>query len=480
MDVAHKNRVVFDPIYGFISLTPVEWEIIHSPFYQRLRWVKQLGLSCYLFPGAEHSRFGHSIGVMYNAHCILHSCEKAVSLEELSSFDGKLKKNRSADAELHQSLRLAALMHDLGTFPLSHTTEAAYIDFAETTKNKKGKGLPDDHENLGSFIIKNTRYEGGITHTLEKYQIDPKMISDLVKGVNPSILANQILHSEIDCDRMDYLLRDAHYTGLKYGSYDRDYLLYHFKVVKVDNKEILAIKDNALHCVEDFLMARFSWYSQVIRSPRGAKYDTLAEKVCLNFLERGTIYRYSDLLEMIEKGAMGFYGFNDHYFMQKMHLQLETGVLNKFPKIKSMVQTLLLGKGGKVIKSDEFKQRLLLQDDEAIAAKVRKRADKKVLEIQNFLEKEGGEAEWMIADIPKKDIIFVKSTGQLVKHKKRQNLLLERDPVKICFDNGEVKLLADVENSIISQLQNTKNFIPNVFCSDSAHELLLSNNIILD
>ena len=61
MDVAVKNRMYFDPIYGFIGVTPVENEILHSPFYQRLRWIKQLGFSCYVFPGAEHSRFGHSI-----------------------------------------------------------------------------------------------------------------------------------------------------------------------------------------------------------------------------------------------------------------------------------------------------------------------------------------------------------------------------------------------------------------------------------
>ncbi len=84
MDVSSKKKhLIFDPIYGFIRLTPVEWEIIHTPFYQRLRWVKQLGFSFYVFPGAEHSRFGHSIGVMHNSHEILKSCKKAVSEEEL-------------------------------------------------------------------------------------------------------------------------------------------------------------------------------------------------------------------------------------------------------------------------------------------------------------------------------------------------------------------------------------------------------------
>ena len=99
MNGSQKIRRVFDPIYGFISLTPVGWEIIHSPFYQRLRWIKQLGFSFYLFPGAEHSRFGHSIGVMHNAHKILESCGKAVAESDLMSSTPKNK-----DVEFHQAI----------------------------------------------------------------------------------------------------------------------------------------------------------------------------------------------------------------------------------------------------------------------------------------------------------------------------------------------------------------------------------------
>ena len=257
-----KPLVIFDPLYGFIHLTPLERAIVHTPFYQRLRWIKQLGFSSYVFPGAEHSRYGHSIGVMYNAHLILKSIGRAVNDRELMD-----PKNLSREKIYHQSVRLAALMHDLGTFCFSHTGEGAYISFGETGKLRQGRELRDDHENLGSFIIKNTDYPGGITHILKSYGHDPQTISNLVKGVDPSIMANQILHSEVDCDRMDYLLRDAHYTGLKYGSYDRDYLLYHFEARRVQNHDILTINHNALHCVEDFLSSRFAWYSQVIRSP---------------------------------------------------------------------------------------------------------------------------------------------------------------------------------------------------------------------
>lgn len=471
-----KSHVLFDPIYGFIKLNPIEWEIISSPFYQRLRWIKQLGFSCYVFPGAEHSRFHHSIGVMFNAHKILESCHRAVTEKELMDPDC-----RTEAAIYHKSVRLAALMHDLGTFVFSHTTEGAYIRFGDTTNQKNGKHLPDDHENLGSFIIKNTDYEGGITYTLKKYGISPQRISDLVKGVDESVLANQILHSEVDCDRMDYLLRDAHYTGLKYGSYDRDYLLYHFQVKRVDNHDILTIRHNALHCVEDFLTSRFSWYSQVIRSPRGAKWDAIAEKICFYFLEKGYIYKYSELLDMIANDPLKFYGFNDGYFMGLVHKHYMNGDLDKNPKIKNMAKTLLLARGAKAIRCEEFKQRLLPQDDPAQYEKYHKRAITKAQEIEEFLKKNGTSADWIIYDIPKKSIMFVKSPKNVAKSAQdapQPNVLLERDPVKIAMENGEVKLLAEVENSLISKLYNSNNFIPNVYCSESAYEILLQHGII--
>src|SRR5690606_8977321 len=99
-------------------------------------------------------------------------------------FSGNLKKQEVVD---HQSIRLAALLHDIGTFPFSHTIENAYIKLAETSKN--GKAHQDNHEHLGSFIIKRTSYHRGITQILLKYGIDPQKISDLVKGVDTNMLA---------------------------------------------------------------------------------------------------------------------------------------------------------------------------------------------------------------------------------------------------------------------------------------------------
>ena len=472
MEAKNKNKMVFDPLYGFISLTEVEWEIIHTPYYQRLRWIKQIGFSFYTFPGAEHSRFGHSIGVMYNAHQILKSIGVAVTDKHLFSFFDSKEKLR------HQSIRLAALLHDLGTFCFSHTTEMAYIRYGETTNQKNSKGHPDDHEHLGSYIIKNTDFDNGVSFVLKKYGIDPQVISDLVKGISPDILANQILHSEVDCDRMDYLLRDAHYTGLNYGNYDRDYLLHHFCTVKSGEENILAIKHNALHCVEDFLNARFAWYSQVVRSSRGAKYDALAEEITFYLLEKSKIYSYSELLDLVKSDPSKFYGFNDQYFMTLIHRLHQEGFFAKDKRMNEIVECILFEKSPRTIRCEEFKQRILNQDESGESEKHYKKALDKVKEIEQLIKTTGDPANWIVVDIPKKNIVFTKSKKRIVKDQQGPNILLERDPAKILNEMGRVQLLVDVENSIISQVQNTYNFVPNVFCSESAHELLVKKNII--
>jgi len=475
MEEKSKQRLIYDPLYGFIELTSLEWEIIHTPFYQRLKWIKQLGFTFYTFPGAEHSRFGHSIGVMFNSHKILQNIDKAVLDRDL--FNDSVQ---SKEKSFHQSIRLAALLHDLGTFPFSHTTEMSYIRFGETTHEKNGKGHPDDHEHLGSFIIKNTKKEGGITFVLERFGVDPQMISNLVKGIDPSILANQILHSEIDCDRMDYLLRDAHYSGIKYGTYDRDYLLHHFKVANVSGHEVLVIHHNALHAVEDFLMARFAWYSQVIRSARGARFDAIAEEICFYLLEKGKIVSYSQLMEMAHEDPQKFYNFNDNYFIQLVHQYFTQGDFDKNARMKDLAFRLLFERAPKAIKIDEFNQRILNQDEDHVMDKVMKRANDKLMEIKDLIKKQGTSKDWVLEDLPRKNIMFVKSRRKLVRSKTTENLLLERDPAKIITSSGEVKLLGDVENSLMSGLQDKVNFVPNVYCSDSAYELLKLNKILPD
>jgi hypothetical protein len=247
--------------------------------------------------------------------------------------------------------------------------------------------------------------------------------------------------------------------------------------MNVAGHDVLTIKYNALHCVEDFLNSRFAWYSQVVRSARGAKYDALAEELTFYFLEKNIMWKYSDLLDMIAHDPVKFYTFNDMYFMNKVHETYYSGLLDKNVKMKAIAKSLLFEISPKVVRCEEFKQRLLNHKDASLNEKIFKRAQDKVKLIQETIEKKGRPEDWIVSDIPLKHIEFAKSHQGIVKNTSSPNLLLERDPVKISFGTGEVKLLADVESSTLSLLQNAFNFVPNVYCSPSAFELLKAEGL---
>ena len=125
-----------------------------------------------------------------------------------------------------------------------------------------------------------------------------------------------------------------------------------------------------------------------------------------------------------------------------------------------------------------MKQILIDQHNSSEAEKIIRRAENKVEEIRDILKKYGKKQDWLIADLPKKDIVFVKSERKIVKNTESGNILLERVPVKLSVENGNINLLALVENSIISKLQHQKNYLPNVFCSGGAYQILLEKVVI--
>jgi len=288
------KKMISDNIHGTISLTKTEDEIVETAYYQRLRWIKQLGFTFYLFPGATHTRFSHALGVLHVMDRVLKAIGLAVSDEKL--FNPKV---RDPQTEFHRKMRLAALLHDIGTFPFSHTIELAYINHWKRQRDH-GFQLPmANHERLGSHIIQNTDFPGGITPILREGGIDPRDLSETIGGNSPLVLANQLLHSDIDADRMDYLLRDAHHTGVKYGVYDLDQLLKSLVAVDYNGQKILCVHESGLNVAEYFLISRFFWYSQIIEDSTGYKFDLIAAKIAEYFLEMGQAFSFDELTQDI-------------------------------------------------------------------------------------------------------------------------------------------------------------------------------------
>jgi uncharacterized protein len=472
------SRAIYDVLYGFIPITEWEEKIINSPFFQRLRWIRQLGFANYIFPGAEHNRFAHVIGVMHSMEQMLRSLGLAVPDTELHD-----RRSKSPEAMLHKSCRIAALLHDIGTFPFSHAIEYAYVRHGNDGRRSKGKGagpkgraakeLPNSHEHLGSFIVKNTDYEGGITRILKEYGFDVQLISKIIKGDSPSLVANQLMHSDLDADRMDYLMRDSHYTGIKYGQFDREYILANLMTYDAgQGQQAFGVSDTAIHAVEDFLIARFSWYSQVIKNQGSAKFDIMSSHIAKAFLEADLLHQFHDLLDMIENRDERFFWWNDIYFMTVCQDVKLKGLIRD-PRVAELTHMLLYRVPPKTLRHPLFAHKILPADtSDTEKKKLVGRIQDVVADFERTLRKYGNGKEWLLADIPEKDVIFTAGLGSIVKKRAGDNLYRERDPIKIVSRDGKPSLLVERDNTLMKHLSGFVNFVPSVYANDAAVSLL--------
>lgn len=232
-------RTYHDPLHGAISLSgrdPVERaliQVIDTPAFQRLRRIRQLGPAYLTFHGAESSRFTHSLGVM------------AIARRALSSLVG-----RYPELEAHRAAVLgAALLHDLGHGPLSHTAEDIF----------GGR-----HEHWTSRILLESE---PVRQALASYDPElPAAIQAIYTHTYPVPLASQLVSSQLDCDRLDYLMRDSYVTGMTYGRLDLDRILAALRFEPQSQSLVIAAKGQA--AVEHYLIVRSLMYSQVYNHPK--------------------------------------------------------------------------------------------------------------------------------------------------------------------------------------------------------------------
>jgi HD superfamily phosphohydrolase len=463
------KKVIFDNIHGYITLNRVEARILETPYYQRLRWIRQLGFSFYIFPGATHTRHAHALGVLHVMHKILKSIGKATSEEKLFN-----PSSRDDTTTFHRMMRLAAMLHDIGTFPFSHSIELAYINHWRHAQQLGRPKYKANHEVLGSEIIKNTDFEGGLTRILKEEGIDPEELSKVIAGKSSSLLANQLMHSDVDADRMDYLLRDAHHTGIKLGLYDQDYLIRNLTVHEEKDKEVLCVHEDAMNLVDAFLVSRYFWYSQIISDGTGYKFDLNAAKICEYFLENGLSYSFDHLMDKVIKNPNEYFTFNDSYFMAKLHEYLAGRIMH--PMIRELSEMLAKRIPPAQIKISPFTPELIESDEHRVELVSKANAAMNWLKAElNELDKDA----WMIFDIPRKDVMFTKNLITLKKEQKgKVKPLMVRDSVKVLSRDGELKLLVDVSNSLMKILSQYRNFIPRVYLSPRSLELLEKKKVL--
>src|SRR5690606_16375489 len=156
---------------------------------------------------------------------------------------------RDEKTTFHRMMRLAAMLHDIGTFPFSHSVEMGYINFWRHQSQETKPKYVANHEVLGSHILLNTDFDGGLTRNLKEEGIDPVELSKIIAGKSDNILANQLMHADVDADRMDYLIRDAHHTGVKIGLFDLDFLIRALRLHGTNGKSMLCIHEDGINVV---------------------------------------------------------------------------------------------------------------------------------------------------------------------------------------------------------------------------------------
>lgn len=221
-------KVFRDPIHGYIHVNyQIIYDLIACPSFQRLRRIKQLGATYVVYPSADHSRFSHSLGVYEITRRII--TENTSISEELSEQE-----------KIY--VLIAALVHDIGHGPFSHVFE---------------KISHINHEEVGKKLLLTG---SDINNILETYQTGlSAIVASIIDHSYPKKICWQIISSQLDADRMDYLLRDAYFTGTKYGEFDLERILRTLRV----KDHALVVKASGIYAVEDYLMARFHMFWQV-------------------------------------------------------------------------------------------------------------------------------------------------------------------------------------------------------------------------
>ncbi|AKU80298.1 HD domain-containing protein [Spiroplasma turonicum] len=260
------KKFIRDNVHGEISINEdFIIELIESKAFQRLRRIIQLGGGQFVFPSASHTRFSHSIGV-YHVICKF--------LENESVF-------KSLNSNEIKALKCAGLLHDIGHGPFSHSFE---------------KVINQKHEEFSKRII-HEDYE--INNILNKYSINPKEVTDIIEGKHKNLVLSNLVSSQIDADRIDYLLRDSIGAGVNYSKLDLQWIIRHTMVH--DNK--IVFPEKTVNSIEHFLLGRYHMFLQVYHHKISKAFDFTLEKWFerLKFLfKKGFSFKNTYFIEVLK------------------------------------------------------------------------------------------------------------------------------------------------------------------------------------
>lgn len=239
-----EEKVFKDPVHRYVHVRDqVIWDLVKTREFQRLRRIKQLGTTYLVFHGAEHSRFSHSLGVYEIVRRII---------------DDVFKGRPEWDEGERLLVLCAALLHDLGHGPFSHAFENVF----ET-----------DHEDYTrQILLGDTEVNKVLLRVADDF---PEKVAQVIQKTYPNELVVSLISSQIDADRMDYLQRDAYYTGVSYGHFDMERIM---RVMRPRDNGVV-IKESGMHAVEHYIMSRYQMYLQIYFHPVSRSAEVILNHV---------------------------------------------------------------------------------------------------------------------------------------------------------------------------------------------------------
>ena len=291
---------ICDPIHGYIHFNQEERKLVENNFFQRLRWIEQLGFVHYAYPSGVSNRFIHSVGACDLAGRVFDSI---FSKELIKKFNLAPKKQQ----QFKKLVKYAALLHDIGHGPLSHTSEFFMPQLKDLNvsciHSPRSKAC---HEDYTVKII----LESSLSNILKELYVDFIPLIQLihsetkgdnsffnVNGINYFPVLKQIISSDLDVDRMDYLHRDSYFCGVKYGEFDFYWMISNFNAHLQDDSVYLAFNKEALFTAENFLLGRYYLHSTVYYHHKPVIYDQMLRKALKDWVLPTDIEQYRQIVD---------------------------------------------------------------------------------------------------------------------------------------------------------------------------------------
>ncbi|MBA2872818.1 hypothetical protein HNQ85_003131 [Anoxybacillus calidus] len=379
-----EEKVFKDPVHRYIHVRDkLIWDLIGTKEFQRLRRIKQLGTTYLTFHGAEHSRFNHSLGVYEIIRRIIDDV-----------FVGR----EHWDHSERLLCLCAALLHDLGHGPFSHSFE---------------KVFHLDHEDFTQAIILG---DTEVNKVLRRMGDDfPKKVAEVIAKTYKNKLVVSLISSQIDADRMDYLLRDAYYTGVSYGNFDMERIL---RVMRPREDQVV-IKRSGMHAVEDYIMSRYQMYWQVYFHPVTRSAEVILTKI---------LHRAKKLHEdgySFKTKPVHFYSLFQEKVNLEEYLRLDEAViLYYFQEWQNEADSILSDLCRRFVNRNLFKYVEFSPTNEQM---------KKLLELNALFKKAGIDPEYYLV---------VDSSSDLPYDFYRPGEEGERLPIYLLMPNGELRELS--------------------------------------